>query len=184
MKALLSTVAAGLCLALLPGVVGDPGHGVGIIGYGQWWYDPTCAWSCRAVIGRAPLDCPHDLMDDDTMGMSMDMHGGPPNTACIAQNFAFLSTLATCLAARCPADGVSVSRLETYWAEQATGDRSVPPKWTYGAMLTRITEKPTREYQRGDTLNYTAIISDAAYGYQYTFNRHFDWEEMVQSNYV
>ncbi|KAH7214456.1 ferric reductase like transmembrane component-domain-containing protein [Fusarium oxysporum] len=151
-----------------------------LMGYGQSWYDPPCAYACRAVIGNAPLDCPS--MAHDSMGTSEHSHGGSPLAPCIATNSDFLRTLAYCLNTRC-AD-VSPSKLESYWAGQATGDKSVSAKWTYGAVLANVTAPPKRRYIAGDTLNYTALIADADYQYQYDFNVFFDWEEAVQSTYV
>ncbi|KAK8064262.1 hypothetical protein PG996_008914 [Apiospora saccharicola] len=139
-------------------------HGTGLMGYGQSWYDPTCAYSCRAVIASAPLDCA-DLDMDHGGGMAMDMQG--PSAM-----------------ARCLGDGVATSKLESYWADMATGDPTVAPRWTYGATLANVTMAPNRTFEKGDTLNYTAAISDVDYEYQYSFNRFFDWEERIQSTYV
>ncbi|KAK9775139.1 putative FAD-binding FR-type domain-containing protein [Seiridium cardinale] len=157
-------------------------HGNGLIGYGQWWYDPTCAYACRAVISSAPLDCPDDTMNDGDM--SMDMSMSSPTAPCIAENTGFLGTLAYCISKRCPADHVSTSKIEAYWADQATGDATIAPNWSYGDTLANITQAPSRVYQSGDTLNYTAAISDADYDYQYSFDKLFDWEEMTQSTYT
>ena len=160
------------------------GHKTGLIGYGQWWYDPTCAYSCRAVIASAPVDC-EDLGLSGSHGMVSDMSGSSPTAPCIAENIDFLGTLAYCMGTRCPADGVSPARLEAYWADQATGDPAVAARWTYGAALANATtHPPTRTFRAGDTLNYTALLSDADYEYQYRFNTFFDWEEKTQSTYV
>ncbi|KAL9563766.1 hypothetical protein ACKAV7_012155 [Fusarium commune] len=152
----------------------------GLMGFGQSWYDPPCAYACRAVIGSAPLDCPS--MDHGSMDTGEHSHGGSPMAPCIATNGDFLRTLAYCLSTRC-AD-VSASKLEAYWAGQATGDKTVSAQWTYGAALANVTASPKRTYIAGDTLNYTALIADADYQYQYDFNVFFDWEEAVQSTYV
>ncbi|TLD15415.1 uncharacterized protein PgNI_02363 [Pyricularia grisea] len=160
------------------------GYKTGLIGYGQYWYDPACAYSCRAVIASAPLDCPD--MDNSMSGMNMsgmDMNSGSPSASCIADNIDFLSTLAYCMGTRCPSDGVNAAKLEAYWADQATGDPAIAPEWTYGAVLAN-TSRPERTFKKGDTLNYTALISDADYQYQYDFDRFFDWEEAIQSTYV
>ncbi|SCO02339.1 related to ferric reductase Fre2p [Fusarium fujikuroi] len=151
----------------------------GLMGYGQSWYDPPCAYACRAVISSAPLDCPS--MGHHT-GTSEHSHGGSPLAPCIATNSDFLRTLAYCLSTRC--GDVSASKLEAYWAGQATGDKTVSAEWTYGAALANVTAPPKRTYVAGDTLNYTALIADADYQYQYDFNVFFDWEETVQSTYV
>ncbi|KAK2033563.1 hypothetical protein LX32DRAFT_635251 [Colletotrichum zoysiae] len=170
-----------LLLLLLVNTVAS--HKTGLIGYGQWWYDPPCAYACRAVIASAPLDCPG--MGAGSAGATMHMNGGSPIASCIANNTDFLATLSYCMGTRCADhDGVSASKLEAYWADQATGDPKIPPHWTYGAVLANITLLPARTFRKGDMLNYTAIISNADYQYQYDFNRFFDWEEAVQSTYV
>jgi hypothetical protein len=183
MKAFFSLRASPLQLALLLLFTATANaYKTGLMGYGQSWYDPACAYACRAIIGSAPLDCPdHDTAD---MDMSMHMHGGSPMASCISENFNFLSTLAYCLDNHCTAIGVSPSKLEVYWADQATGDKTILPKWTYGAVLANITQAPNRTFETGDTLNYTALISDSDYKYQYDFNVFFDWEEAVQSTYM
>lgn len=184
MRVILASITAPLRLALLllVGGGGANAYKTGLMGYGQSWYDPACAFACRAVFGSAPLDCTgHDSMD---MDMTMNMHGGSPMAACISENLDFLSTLAYCMNERCAPEGVSASKLESYWMDQATGDKFVLPKWTYGAVLANLTKPPTRIFKTGDTLNYTALISDADWKYQYDFNVFFDWEEAIQSTYV
>lgn len=151
-----------------------------LIGYGQSWYDPPCAYAYRAVIGNAPLNYPS--MAHGSMGTSKHSHGGSALAPCIATNNDFLRTLAYYLSTPC-AD-VSPSELESYWAGQATGDKSVSAKWTYVAVLANVTAPPKRTYIAGDTLNYTALIADADYTYQHDFNVFFDREEAVQSTYV
>lgn len=141
------------------------GAKTGLIGYGQLWYDPPCAYACRAVIGNAPLDRPS--MDHSKMDTGGHSHGGSPMALCIADNDAFLLTLSHCLSTRC-AD-ISASNLKAYWADQTTGDKTVDAKWTYGAALTNV-ERPERTYVAGETLNVTALISDEIYRYQHDFN--------------
>lgn len=180
MKSFFTSVSG--CLPLLLASTANS-YKTGLMGYGQSWYDPPCAYSCRAVIGSAPLNC--EGVDLDHENMDMHMHGSSPMAPCIAQNLEFLSTLAYCMDTRCPVDdGVSVSKLEAYWADQATGDPAIPARWTYGTVLANVTQLPNRTFEAGDTLNYTALISDADYAYQYDFNRFFDWEETVQSTYT
>ncbi|KAF5627268.1 ferric reductase Fre2p [Fusarium tjaetaba] len=170
-----------LLVALLPLLVcSTNAYKTGLMGYGQSWYDPPCAYACRAVIGSAPLDCPS--MDHHSTGTSEHSHGGSPLAPCIATNGDFLRTLAYCLSTWC--EDVSASKLEAYWAQQATGDKTVSAEWTYGAALANLTGSPKRTYTAGETLNYTALTADADYQYQYDFNVFFDWEEAVQSTYV
>ncbi|KAF5566522.1 ferric reductase Fre2p [Fusarium phyllophilum] len=121
-------------------------------------------------------------MDHHSTGASEHSHGGSPLAPCIATNGDFLRTLAYYLNTRCA--GISASTLEAYWAQQATGDKTVSAEWTYGAALANVTAPPKKTYTAGDTLNYTALIADADYQYQYDFNVFFDCEEAVQSTYV
>ncbi|RYP64310.1 hypothetical protein DL771_008812 [Monosporascus sp. 5C6A] len=156
--------------------------GGGLIGYGQWWYDPKCCYSCRGIISSAPLDC-HDA-STHSMDMEMDMHGPSRTAPCIAENDAFLTTLAYCIDSACQADNVPTWKIEKYWAEQATGDPAIPAKWTYGEALAQVTRPPSRVWESGEVLNYTALLSTSDYEYQRSFNDLFDWEEAVQSTYV
>ncbi|KAF5644084.1 ferric reductase Fre2p [Fusarium sp. NRRL 52700] len=107
------------------------GYKTGLMGYGQSWYDTPRAYACRAVVGSAPLDCPS--MDDHSTGTSEHSHGGSPIATCIAQNGDFLRTLVYCFSTYC-AD-ISASKLEAYWAQQATGDKSVSTEWTLPVLL-------------------------------------------------
>ncbi|RYO92113.1 hypothetical protein DL764_008182 [Monosporascus ibericus] len=155
--------------------------GGGLIGYGQWWYDPKCCYSCRGIISSAPLDC-HDA---SMQSMDMEMSHGPSRTApCIAENHAFLTTLAYCINSSCQADNVPTWKIEEYWADQATGDPAIPAQWTYGEALTHVAQPPSRVWESGEVLNFTALLSTSDYEYQRSFNDLFDWEEAIQSTYV
>ena len=156
--------------------------GGGLIGYGQWWYDPKCCYSCRGVIASAPLDCHDDSMHG--MDMEMDMHGPSKTAACTSENDAFLTTLAYCINSTCQADNVPTWKIEKYWADQATGDPAILAKWTYGEALTQVVRPPNRVWESGEVLNYTALLSADDYEYQRSFNDLFDWEEATQSTYV
>ncbi|RYP49311.1 hypothetical protein DL768_004936 [Monosporascus sp. mg162] len=156
--------------------------GGGLIGYGQWWYDPKCCYSCRGIISSAPLDC-HDA-DTHGMDMEMDMHGPSRTAPCIAENDAFLTTLAYCINSTCQADNVPAWKIEKYWADQATGDPAILAKWTYGEALAQVAQPPNRVWESGEVLNYTALLSASDYEYQRSFNDLFDWEEAIQSTYV
>ncbi|KAI0888490.1 ferric reductase like transmembrane component-domain-containing protein [Annulohypoxylon maeteangense] len=156
--------------------------GHGLIGYGQWWYDPKCCYACRGVITSAPLDCPDGSMGG--MDMEMDMTMASPTAPCISENVAFLTTLAFCINSTCQEDHVPTWKIEKYWADQSTGDPSIPPRWTYGATLANITQAPTRIWTSGEVLNYTALLSSSDYESQKSFDNLFDWEERIQSTYV
>ncbi|KAL7629722.1 hypothetical protein AAE478_001245 [Parahypoxylon ruwenzoriense] len=184
----LSLSSFALLVSLFARALGS--HGQGLIGYGQWWYDPKCCYSCRGIISGAPLDCPAGSMDgmDMRMGMDMDMDMdmtmSSPTAPCIAENAAFLTTLAYCINSTCPGNHVPAWKIERYWADQATGDSSISPMWTYGAALANVTQAPTEVWETGAVLNYTALLSPSDYEYQNSFNNLFDWEEAVQSTYV
>ncbi|KAH9891442.1 ferric reductase like transmembrane component-domain-containing protein [Xylariomycetidae sp. FL2044] len=131
--------------------------GHGLIGYEQWWYDPKCCYSCRGVITSAPLDCPADTMAGMDMGMDMGM-------GC---------------------EGLAEWKIEQYCGLRRPRENpSIAPNWTYGTILENITESPDRVLESGEVLNFTAVLSTAAYEYQLRFNELPDWEEMLQSTYV
>ncbi|KAI1388035.1 ferric reductase like transmembrane component-domain-containing protein [Hypoxylon trugodes] len=156
--------------------------GHGLIGYGQWWYDPKCCYACRGVIASAPLECPDGSVGNADTGMDMNM--ASPAVSCISDNTAFLTTLAYCINSTCYGDQVGTWEIEKYWADEATSDPSVPPKWTYGMTLANITQAPTRIWRGGTVLNYTALLLSSDYEYQKSFDDLFDWEEYIQSTYV
>ncbi|XDG06374.1 hypothetical protein ABKA04_005989 [Annulohypoxylon sp. FPYF3050] len=156
--------------------------GHGLIGYGQWWYDPKCCYACRGVIATAPLDCPDGSMGG--MDMDMDMTMASPTAPCISENVAFLTTLAYCINSTCQEDNVPTWKIEEYWADQATGDPTILPRWTYGATLANMTQAPTKIWTSEQVLNYTALISRSDFEYQKSFDNLFDWEERTQSTYV
>ncbi|KAI1453015.1 ferric reductase like transmembrane component-domain-containing protein [Annulohypoxylon moriforme] len=156
--------------------------GNGLIGYGQWWYDPKCCYACRGVIASAPLECPDGSMSGTDMEMDMTM--ASPTAPCISENIAFLTTLAFCINSTCQEDDVPTWKIEKYWADQATGDSSILPRWTYGATLANVTQVPTKTWTSGQVLNYTALLSPSDYEYQKSFDNLFDWEERTQSTYV
>ncbi|KAI1089725.1 ferric reductase like transmembrane component-domain-containing protein [Rostrohypoxylon terebratum] len=118
------------------------------------------------------------------MDMDMDMSMASPTAPCVAENAAFLTTLAYCINSTCQEDNVPAWKIEKYWADQATGDPTVLPQWTYGAALANITQAPTEIWTSDQVLNYTALISRSDFEYQITFDNLFDWEEHTQSTYV
>lgn len=156
--------------------------GGGLIGYGQLWYDPKCCYSCRGIISSAVLDC-HDASVHD-MDADMDMHGPSKTAPCIAENDAFLTTLAYCINSTCQADNEPTWKIEKYWTSQVTGDPAITAKWTYGEALAQIGQPPNRTWDSEQILNYTALLSADDYDYQRSFNELFDWEETMQSTYV
>lgn len=84
-----------------------------LLGFSIHMNDPSCAFSCRAILSGLALDCP-------------DTSASTPTPACRAKSYPFLTSLAYCIHQRCYIDyHLSRQRLEEYWAEYATGDYSV-----------------------------------------------------------
>jgi hypothetical protein len=136
----------------------------GFTGLGVDDYNPLCCYACRNSISSARLSC---STDQDAGPHS---HGAPltlPN--CRAEDVPFLTTLAYCIKTKCEVSNLPDWVLELYWAEQATGDPTVPPKWGYAATLQQITVAPNQTFASGTTLNYTALVNATAYATQERF---------------
>lgn len=149
------------------------------VGLGARQSDPVCSYACRASISSAPLAC------SGTGHGGGHSHGAPPTSAqCRAGDTSFLTTLAYCIHTKCQASNVPVWRLEQYWAQQATGDPSVPPKWDYTTALQQVTTAPNTTYARGSTLNYTALVDPMTYAMQEKFMIVFEKVTTVESIYT
>ena len=149
------------------------------VGLGTSQNDPVCAYACRASISSAPLAC------SGTGFGGSHSHGAPPTSPqCRAGDTSFLTTLAYCINMKCQASNVPVWKLEQYWAQQATGDPSVLPKWDYTTALQQVTTAPNTTYARGSTLNYTALVNPATYEMQEKFLIVFEKVTTVQNIYT
>ncbi|KAK4152521.1 ferric reductase like transmembrane component-domain-containing protein [Chaetomidium leptoderma] len=143
-------------------------------------FKPPCAYSCARALGRFMLSC----SSHDSAGGGHD-HGGSPMTspACRAGDTAYLRTLAWCMHTKCAEDAVPAWQLEKFWAEQASGDPTMAPKWDYGATIANISEPPTTELATGDMLNSTALAPKAAWQAQYNTMVTFEGQETLHARY-
>jgi len=149
------------------------------VGLGALAYDPVCCYACRAAISSAPLSC------SGTGHGGGHSHGAPPTSPdCRATDSAFLTTLAYCINSNCDAEDVPVWKLERYWADQTTGDPSIPPIWNYGTALEQVKTGPTVTYTRGTTLNATSLVSQTAYETQRNFMVVFEKETAQEHQYA
>jgi hypothetical protein len=142
------------------------------IGLGIKMYDPTCAYACRSVIGMAMLDCDASDAADHSHHSMKKRHGHASSVTpeCRSKSQPFLSTLAYCIDQRCFND-VSISpiptksRIEWYFSEESTGDKSVPPSMSYADALHSVRSAPIATYDPEDmSLNTTVLVDiDAWY---------------------
>lgn len=169
--------ALGLLLqacALLPPPV------AALVGVDTDMFEPTCAYACLRSLGSFMLSCSsHDAAGG---GHSHGDSGMTP-PSCRAGDTPYLTTLAWCLRTKCAPHDVPTWTLEKFWAEQATTDPAVPPKWDYGTAVANIDEPPTRELQAGDTLNFTALAPEFAWDLQFRTMETFEYEETMHARY-
>ena len=156
-----------------------PGHVVALVGFGIDMYNPPCAHACRRAIASNTLSC----SSHDASGGHMHGESGMTSPQCRAHDTAFLTTLARCMSTNCPQYHVPSSRLEKFWEEQCTGDPTVAPKWDYGTALQHVTQPLTREITKDDTLNFTALVPEAAWELQLGTLTFFEAEERVHARY-
>ena len=96
----------------------------------------------------------------------------------------WLSTLAWCMRTKCAEYHVSISELEAFWENQATGNPSVASKWSYSSTLFNAAQEPTRELSRADdALNSTVLVNPATYEAQYNALTAVQRENVVESGY-
>ncbi|KAL2138211.1 hypothetical protein VTI28DRAFT_7271 [Corynascus sepedonium] len=160
-----SHLVSGLLLGVLPWTA------VALMGLGQQMYYPACGYACLNTLSTFPLSCTthdHHDMGGDMSDMEMDMPSMATTTpACRAEDRAYLTTLAWCFHTKCTDDAVPDWDLEKFWAEQATTDPTVAPKWSYSAALANISRPPTKELAADDTLNVTALVPQDAWTSEY-----------------
>lgn len=178
---------------------GRPGHG--FIGYGISMYHPPCAFGCKDSISPL-LNCSTE--DDGMDGMPgmmlkrMSMGGGSSDdlpsgddwmvmagtAQCKSENDDFLQTLAYCVNSRCP--DIPVATLENFWARDALGRLTVQPspKISYQtALLTAITNSPTKLLNNSILLNYTAVVTDEQYIPNFDADSNFEIGERTHERY-
>ncbi|CAG8948968.1 hypothetical protein HYFRA_00002096, partial [Hymenoscyphus fraxineus] len=181
------------------------------VGYGIQVYKPICAFGCRAAIESAELSCSMKMgkgetkmagMDMENMNMdgmemagmdmdSMEMAGmegmemGEVMTTpkCRAGDTAFLQTLALCIQSTCGKTKVETWKLEKYWVEEATGNKTIRPKWSYGEALHQVAAVPTQTLKEKAILNSTVLVPYMAWYVQVQTMKVFTTGEKTNSKY-
>ncbi|EEY19540.1 ferric reductase transmembrane component 4 [Verticillium alfalfae VaMs.102] len=140
-------------------------------------YKPPCAFACNGAISNNALSC-------SSMTEMEGMDSMPMTTPeCRANDTSFLTTLAWCLQSNCAEFDVPVSELQKFWEEQATGEPTVQPKWSYSAGLQSVQEAPTKILTMHDTLNFTALTSEEDWDVQFKTLSYFEREEAIHARY-
>lgn len=130
----------------------------GLIGVGIEMYNPVCAHACRSPLASLHLSC-----TDESHSPSGGHHSSATGPDCFAKDTPFLTTLAWCMQSRCAPDNVEAWRLEKYWDLKATGDETIPPRWTYAETLNEISRPPTTQLNSSEPLEFTSLTSDDDY---------------------
>lgn len=106
---------------------------------GFTFYDPYCAHGCFRSFSGFTLQCSttisaggHTTADEAAHNLAI----------CRASDFPFLSSIAWCIRLYCP-DDVHSSTIDTFWEMQIMSDVNIVPEWSYGEVITNITEPPT-----------------------------------------
>ncbi|KAK5651922.1 hypothetical protein OQA88_11581 [Cercophora sp. LCS_1] len=159
--------------------LGLHGPATALIGYGIVMYDPSCGFACRDSISGYVLEC--SVHDHGPAGAHSHGAGGPTSPECRASDSAFLTTLAYCINSTC--DTVPAWKKEKYWADQATGDPAVSPKWTLSEALANIREAPSREVGEDESLNFTALVSYETWATNKATREYFELAETLHSRY-
>ena len=149
--------------------------GTGLMGYGKTAYDPLCAESCLRSLTSLMLPC--SIM---TGGGHMGMYT-PPD--CRANNTAFLTSTAWCLADKCSHEKESV--IQDYWEKHVTGSAQVPAKWSYFEALGEVDPKPPR-YQLSNVdmqLNEPSLVDPDVFLRQWNVLGAVYHEMVMESRY-
>jgi hypothetical protein len=178
MRSPLLAFALNFLPALCEMTAGRAGHG--LIGYGITMYSPPCAFSCRASISSATLNC--STMAEDMPGMDM---GGSASTSpeCYATDDFFLETLAYCISTHC--QDIDVWRLERYWEMNVAGTApdQPAPKESYQDALEKVTSVPNVTYSGSGSLNQTSVVAAAEYNQNWNALTRFEEIEDTHERY-
>ncbi|EGY16424.1 ferric reductase transmembrane component 3 [Verticillium dahliae VdLs.17] len=136
-----------------------------------------CAFACNGAISNNALSC-SSMMEMEGMD---DMPATTPE--CRANDTSFLTTLAWCFKSKCAEFNVPVSKLQKFWEEEATGEPTAPPKWSYPAALQSIQEAPTKILTMHDSLNLTVLTSEEDWDVQFKILSYFEREEVIHARY-
>ncbi|RBQ82679.1 hypothetical protein VDGD_07588 [Verticillium dahliae] len=140
-------------------------------------YKLPCAFACNGAISNNALSC-SSMMEMEGMD---DMPATTPE--CRANDTSFLTTLAWCFKSKCAEFNVPVSKLQKFWEEEATGEPTAPPEWSYPAALQSIQEAPTKILTMHDSLNLTALTSEEDWDVQFKILSYFEREEVIHARY-
>ncbi|RXG42016.1 hypothetical protein VDGE_07588 [Verticillium dahliae] len=140
-------------------------------------YKLPCAFACNGAISNNALSC-SSMMEMEGMD---DMPATTPE--CRANDTSFLTTLAWCFKSKCAEFNVPVSKLQKFWEEEATGEPTAPPKWSYPAALQSIQEAPTKILTMHDSLNLIALTSEEDWDVQFKILSYFEREEVIHARY-
>jgi hypothetical protein len=132
-----------------------------LTGFGSYPYQPVCAESCLRSFSSYMLDCT-SMSHDDMMMMTT-------SPDCLANNTAYLTSVAWCLNTKCSQAGERASGIESLWEREITGNKQVAAKWSYGEALANVNPRPPKyQLTANDTsLNTTSIVAPTVYLAQY-----------------
>ncbi|PNS18890.1 hypothetical protein CAC42_5429 [Sphaceloma murrayae] len=150
----------------------------GLIGVGIQMYKPLCAHACRGPLGSVELSCTNE--GHAPSGGHSHSATGPD---CFAKDTSFLTTLAWCIQTRCEPDSVEAWKLEKYWADKATSDQSIPPKWTFAEALMEIPRPPTQTLNASEPLDFTGLVPDDDYLAYRIALQSFEEQEVYHSRF-
>ncbi|KAF1813119.1 ferric reductase transmembrane component 4 [Eremomyces bilateralis CBS 781.70] len=141
-------------------------------------YDPVCASACGRTIQKFPLVC-------STHGKGDHHGGGPMSTTpeCRANDTSYLTTLAYCMKSKCAPSNIEAWRLEQWWWEKSTTDKSVHPVMDYEETLATVRKEPTRVPKKEDTLDFTGLITDASWKIETMAELYFEEQETLHARY-
>ncbi|KAK4221200.1 ferric reductase like transmembrane component-domain-containing protein [Podospora fimiseda] len=166
------TVAAGLLALSSPTAA--------LIGYGITMYDPACGFGCYDSISKYMLEC--STHDHGPVGTHSHGAGGPTSPECRSGDTPFLTTLAYCIKSTCD-PSTPAWKIEKYWRNNASGNKKVAPKWSYGETLTHIVELPTVIVNRTEILNITSLVNPKTALTNTLTREFFEHAEVIHSQY-
>ncbi|VUC30242.1 unnamed protein product [Clonostachys rosea] len=132
-----------------------------LTGFGSYPYQPVCAEGCLRSFSSYMLDCT-SMSHDDMMMMTT-------SPDCLANNTAYLTSVAWCLNTKCSQAGERASGIESLWEREITGNKKVAAKWSYGEALANVNPRPPLYQLTGNdtSLNTTSIVAPTVYLAQY-----------------
>ncbi|KAF2172659.1 hypothetical protein M409DRAFT_16621 [Zasmidium cellare ATCC 36951] len=158
-----------------------------IIGLGSNSGDPICAQACARTLAETALVC-SSTQQFGTLGRQDSVITSPD---CYANDTYYLTTLAYCVQSKC-GTSIKASKIDTWWesdvvCDPGTGTTTKPiqatPKWTYAESLNQIQDPPTKVIMPYGTLNYTALVDESTYQYQYDSQEGIDPLVQRQAQY-